>query len=81
MYEDGTTKNLTGATSLLHDAIVPAADALSKDGLACRASACHGHGRCVANQTACECDIGWTGTSCSNMGAAVRAQDDGRRRR
>ena len=72
MYEDGTTKNLTGVTSLLRAAIVPAADALSKDALACRARACHGHGRCVANQTACECDIGWTGTICEHDGS-VRA--------
>jgi hypothetical protein len=69
MYEDGTTKNLTGATALLNAAIVPTAAALSTDALACRTSLCHGHGRCAANQTACDCDVGWSGPSCEK-GAA-----------
>ena len=42
--------------------MVPAAAALSKGALACRVSLCHGHGRCVANQSACECDVGGEGS-------------------
>ena len=71
MYEDGTTKNLTGAESLLHSAIIPAAATLSNDALACRTHTCHGHGRCVANQTACECDIDWGGASCEQGGSVL----------
>ena len=68
MYEDGTTRNLTGATGLLRDAIVPTTAKLSTDALACRTGVCHGRGRCVANQTACECDLGWDGTRCERGG-------------
>ena len=64
MYEDGTTKNLTGAAALLNGAIVPTAAALNTDALGCRVRLCRGHGRCAANQTACECDVGWAGSSC-----------------
>eukprot|EP01047_Picozoa_sp_COSAG01_P062160 COSAG01_NODE_7864_length_3019_cov_76.927080_3_plen_117_part_00 len=63
MYEDGTTQNLSAAVDLMRGTIAPVAAALSKSAQACRGSLCHGHGRCVANQSACECDTGgkWSG--------------------
>ena len=74
MYEDGTTHNLSAAVDLMWGTMVPAVTALNKGALACRASLCHGHGICIANQSACECDVGsdWSGPRC-DKGSGTKA--------